>query len=193
MKKVVIEDKKFVFNGFFKVEEAQLSFEKFNGEMSRTVTRLSLERGDAVAVLIHNISTGKLILTNQFRYSAHKNGEGWVIEILAGMAGKDEDPELAAKREIKEELGLEVSSLEHISTFYTSPGGSSERIHLYYSEVSGENAKYSGYGGLISEDEDIKAEEMTLEEALQKVKTGEIMDAKTLVGIYWLANHTPKK
>ncbi len=193
MKKVIIEDKKYVFKGFFKLEEVRLSFEKFNGEMSRTVTRLSLERGDAVAVLIHNTTTGKLIFTNQFRYSAYKNGEGWILEILAGMVGKDEDPIMAAKREIMEEIGLEVSNLEHISTFYTTPGGSSERIHLYYSEVSGEKAKYSSFGGLISEDEDIKAEEMTLEEALQKVKEGEIMDAKTIVGIYWLANRQSGK
>jgi len=193
MKKVIIEDKKYVFNGFFKLEEAHLRFELFNGEMSPVVSRLSLERGDAVAVLVQNTSSGKLIFSNQFRYSAHKNGEGWIIEAIAGMVGKDEDPELAAKRELREELGLDISTLEHISTFYTSPGGSSERIHLYYSEVSGEHAKYTGFGGLISEVEDIKAEEMTLEEALQKIKSGEIMDAKTIVGIYWLVNRLSKK
>ena len=193
MKKVSIENKKNVFNGFFKLEEVQLRFEKFNGEMSPVVKRLSLERGDSIAVLVLNITTRHLILVNQFRYSTYKHGQGWIIETIAGMIDPGETPEEAARREVQEEVGLNISTLEHISTFYLSPGGSSERIHLYYSEVSGENAKYVENGGMISEGEDIKAEEMSLEEALLKVKSGEIMDAKTIAGIYWLENRQLKK
>lgn len=193
MKKVLIKDKKNVFEDFFKLEEAYLRFEKFNGEMSAVVRRLSLERGDSVAILVFNLTTKKLILINQFRYSTYKNGHGWLIETMAGMIDHNETPEDAARREVNEEIGLNISALEFISTFYLSPGGSSERIHLYYSEVSGENAKYEEVGGLISEGEDIKVEEMSLDEALLKIRSGEIVDAKTIIGIYWLENRQLRK
>ena len=193
MKKVSIEQKKYIFEDIFKIEEAHLRFEKFNGEMTDTVRRISLERGDSVAVVILNLTTNKIILVSQFRYPSYNNGQGWLIETIAGMVDPGESPEETARREVEEEIGLNISTLEFISTFYLSPGGSSERIHLFYSEVSGENAKYKGTGGLISEGEDIKAEELSLEEALGKVRSGEIMDAKTIIGIYWLENRLLKK
>ena len=193
MKKVSIEQKKYIFEDIFKIEEAHLRFEKFNGEMTDPVRRISLERGDSVAVVILNLTTNKIILVSQFRYPSYNNGQGWLIETIAGMVDPGESPEETARREVEEEIGLNISTLEFISTFYPSPGGSSERIHLFYSEVSGENAKYKGTGGLISEGEDIKAEELSLEEALGKVRSGEIMDAKTIIGIYWLENRLLKK
>jgi ADP-ribose pyrophosphatase len=193
MKKVSIEQKSNILEDVFKVEEAHLRFEKFNGDMSDVVRRISLERGDSVAVLILNLNTNKIILISQFRYPSYKNGDGWLLETIAGMVDNDETPEEAVRREVREEIGMKISRLEHISTFYPSPGGSSERIYLYYSEVSGESAKYKGTGGIISEGEDIRAEEISLEEALSKVKSGEITDAKTIIGIYWLENRLLKK
>jgi ADP-ribose pyrophosphatase len=83
---------------------------------------------------------------------------------------------------------LDISALEHIATFYPSPGGSSELIFLYYSEVSGVPEGHDNTGGIISEGEDIISLEISLEEALKKIKSGEIMDAKTIIGIYWLEN-----
>ena len=88
--------------------------------------------------------------------------------------------------------GLNITAFEHIATFYPSPGGSSERIFLYYSEVSGEQAKYNSTGGLLREGEDIKVVEFSVTEATAKIQSGEIMDAKTIVGIYWLENRLMK-
>jgi ADP-ribose pyrophosphatase len=193
MKKVQIKKKKAILDDFFKVEEAYLRFEQFDGKMSPLVRRLNLERGNSVAVLVFNKTTGKLILVSQFRYPTYDNEDGWTIEAIAGMVDLGETPEQAARREIEEETGLKISALEHISTFYPSPGGSSEQIHLYYSEVSGKQAKYSATGGLISHGEDIKALELTPAEAMKKIKTGEIVDAKTLIGIYWLENRRLRK
>ncbi len=192
MKKVSIEQKRYIFDDVFKVEEVLLRHEKFNGEMSNELRRISLERGDSVAVLVFNLTTNKIILISQFRYPSYKKGNGWLIETIAGMVDPGEEPEESAGREVQEETGLNISTLEHIATFYPSPGGSSERIHLYYSEVSGEDAKYKRTGGLISEGEDIKAEEFLLEDALSMIKSGEIMDAKTIIGMYWLENRRLK-
>lgn len=193
MKKVLIEKKRYVLDDFFKVEEAYLKFEKSTGEMSSTVRRFSLERGDSVSVLAFNLRTDKLILISQFRYPTYKNGRGWPIEAIAGIIDPGETPEEAARREVQEETGLIISSLEHITTFYPSPGGSSERIFLYYSEVSGESTRNNKPGGLIKEDEDILSLEISLEEALGKIKSGEIMDGKTIIGIYWLENRRIEK
>jgi ADP-ribose pyrophosphatase len=192
MKKVSIEQKRYILNDFFKIEEAQLRFELFNGKMSPLVRRLSLERGDSVAVLVFNQTTDKLILVSQFRYPTYQNQDGWIIEAIAGMVDPGETPEESAQREVQEETGLNIDRFEHITTFYPSPGGSSERIHLFYSEVSGDKAKYQETSGLIGEGEDIKAVEITLTDALERIKSGEIVDAKTIIGIYWLENHQIK-
>jgi nudix-type nucleoside diphosphatase (YffH/AdpP family) len=188
MKKVSIERKRYILDDFFKVEEAYLHFEKFNGEMSPLVRCLSLERGNSISVLVFNRSTETLILISQFRYPTLQNSHGWTIEAIAGMVDPGEAPEQSARREVQEETGLNIETFEPITTFYPSPGGSSEQIYLYYSEVSGEQAKYKETGGLSGSGEDIKVIELTLGEALAKIKTGDIVDAKTIIGIYWLEN-----
>lgn len=188
MKKVVIDRKSFVLDDFFKVEEVHLQYERFNGEMSRPVRRFSLERGNSVAVLVNNLDTQKIILIDQFRYPTYKNGHGWLTEIIAGMIDEGESPEESARKELLEEAGLTISAFEHIFDFYPSPGGSSEIVFLYYAEVSGKSAVYSKTGGLPNHGEDIVSLEFTLEDALNKIRTGEIMDAKTIIAILWLEN-----
>src|SRR5260370_36448091 len=152
MKNVVVEDKKVVFDGFFKIEEATLKYERFDGTMSQTVRRLNLNRGDSVAALILNTDTNKVVLTNQFKYPTYENGDGWIIEIVAGMVDRDENYDDAVRREVLEETGYQVDALTPISTFYVSPGGSSERIILYFVEVRNSDQIGSG-GGVASEAE----------------------------------------
>ena len=143
--------------------------------------------------MVFNLDTQKIILIDQFRYPTYNSGHGWITEVIAGMIDPGESPEESARRELQEESGLTISAIEHICTFYTSPGGSSEQIFLYYAEVSGEFAKYKKSGGLINHGEDITSFEITLEDALNKIKTGEISDAKTIIGIYWLESQQLKK
>ena len=193
MKKVLIEKKRYILDDFFKVEEAYLQFEQFNGKMSPLVRRFSLERGNSVAVLVFNLNNNKLVLINQFRYPTYESGHGWIIEAIAGIIDPGETPEEAARREVNEETGLSISSLEHIATFFPSPGGSSEQIFLFYSEVSGETAIHNNSGGLANEGEDIMSLELSLEDALGKISSGEIIDAKTIIGLYWLENRLMKK
>lgn len=193
MKKVVIDSKKLAFDDFFQVEEAHLRYELFNGEMSRSVRRFSLERGNSVAVLVYNLETHKIILISQFRYPTYKNGHGWLTELIAGMIDPGEKPEESARRELLEEAGLTISTFEHICDFYPSPGGSSEMIFLYYAEVSGKFALYNKTGGLPDHAEDIISFEMTLEDALKSVREGKIIDAKTIAAIFWLENRFLKK
>ena len=193
MKQVRIEQQKFVLDDFFKVEEAHLQYELHSGEMSQTVRRFSLERGNSAAVLVFNLDTQKIIVTDQFRYPTYKNGHGWLTEIVAGMIDEGETPEESVRRELLEEAGLTINTFEPICTFYPSPGGSSELIFLYYAEVSGKYSIYSKTGGLVGHGEDIVSTEIALDEALEKIRNGEIIDAKTIMSMYWLENRLLKK
>jgi nudix-type nucleoside diphosphatase (YffH/AdpP family) len=83
--------------------------------------------------------------------------------------------------------GYKISKLEHISTFYVSPGGSSERIILYYAEID-DSDKIQAGGGLAREHEDIITVELSVTEALEQIHSGQIADAKTILGILWLHN-----
>lgn len=185
MKKVIIENKRRIFDDFFRIDEAHLRYEKFDGRMSPVVRRLNFERGDSVAALIFNTSTRRIILANQFKYPAFEKGPGWITETMAGTVGEGESPESAVRREMLEETGYSPRSLEHVSTFYVSPGGTSERIILYYAEVD-DDCKVGAGGGEAGEDEDIINVEMTLGEAMTQVESGDIADAKTIIGILWL-------
>ncbi len=187
MREVQIEKKKRILDDFFKVDEVHLRYERFDGHMSPLVRRLNFERGDSVAVLIFNPKSQHILLVNQFKYPAYEKGPGWITETVAGMIEKNENHESAARREVEEETGCKVLKLEHISTFYVSPGGSSERIILYYAEVD-ETNKITAGGGVAREDEDIMTVKLSLMEALQQVQSGEIADAKTILGIFWLQN-----
>jgi len=183
--RVDILGKRRVFDGFFKIDEAELRYEKFDGTMSDTVKRLNFERGDSVAAIIVNTDTQSVILTNQFKYPVYDKGPGWITEAVAGMVGPGEDARDALAREILEETGYRITEVTPIATFYVSPGGSSERIILSYVEVHSRDLIQAG-GGVASEHEDIALVELPLDDVERAISDGRIVDAKTLVGLMWL-------
>lgn len=187
MKKVEVKQKKRVFDDFFKIDEAVVRFEQFNGQMSPPVRRLNFERGDAAAVLIFNKDAQNVILVNQFRYPTYEKSGGWLMEIVAGMLDKNEIPAECIRREVMEEIGYQVETLIPISTFYTTPGGSSERIFLYYAEVINSD-RISRGGGAETEHEDIQIVEFSLPDLWKALDSGKIMDAKTIIALLWLKN-----
>ena len=185
-KRVDIIDKHEIFKrAIFRIDEVHLRHERYDGTMSEKLTRLNINRGDSVAAVMHDRDADTIIITEQFRYSTLDKGPGWILEIPAGSVERDEEPADTMRREIKEEIGYDVERLKHISTFYLSPGGTSERILLYYASVS-PRQKTSKGGGLIAEGEDIRIVTMKVSEALRKVETGDIVDAKTIIGLQWL-------
>lgn len=187
MKKVKVQQKKRVFDDFFKIDEAVVRFEQFNGQMSPPVRRLIFERGDAAAVLIFNKETKNVLLINQFRYPTYEKNGGWLMEIVAGMLDKNETPEECIRREVIEEIGYQVERLIPISTFFTTPGGSSERIFLYYAEVTNSD-RISHGGGAETEHEDIQIVKLSLPDLWKALDSGKIMDAKTLIALFWFIN-----
>ena len=190
--KVNVYEKKRVFDAFFKIDEAKLQYERFDGSMTPVLTRLCFERGDSVAAVLFNTEENHVVLVEQFRYPAFEKGPGWITELVAGMIAGDESPEETMRQELLEETGYRAGNLEHIGTFYLSPGGSSERIVLFYAEVT--NADRIGRGGgLPAEGEDIRLVHLSLKEVEQKLSARQIVDAKTIIGLMWLQQHASRR
>jgi len=192
MKKVEIKEKKRIFNDFFKIDEVFLSHERFDGRMSPVMRRLNFERGDSAAAFMWNTENRTAVMTHQFRYPTYEKGPGWITEIVAGVLEKDENPEEAMRREILEETGYETDKIEYINTFYISPGGTSERIILYYAEVAAGD-KVSEGGGVASEHEDIRVIEYTWPQLRALLENREIVDAKTIIASMWFREQRERR
>jgi nudix-type nucleoside diphosphatase (YffH/AdpP family) len=188
MPKVEVLSRRRLFDDFFKVDEAMVRFERFDGTMSEVVRRLVFERGDSAAVLVVHAERRTVCLAQQFRYPAHDKGGGWLADVVAGMIEEGDTPEETARRETLEEAGFEVTAIEPIATFFVSPGGTSERIFLFCAVVT-EGTRRTAGGGVASEHEDIHILEWPIEAFLAKVGAGEIQDAKTLIAGYWLKDN----
>ncbi|MBK5213022.1 MAG: NUDIX hydrolase [Flavobacteriaceae bacterium] len=179
--KYSIKNEEVVFNDHYKIVKANVTYDTFEGKQI-TTKRLAFERGDSVAILLLEKETQSILLTNQFRYPSCKNNDGWMLEIPAGSVEKNEKPEDCIVREVMEELGYKIKKPKHISTFYTSPGASTERVFLFFSEVSQKDKTEKG-GGNESENEDIQLVKIPVSKI--KMKMGELKDAKTILAIQW--------
>jgi ADP-ribose pyrophosphatase len=188
-RRVEIISRSTVFRRFiFHIEEAVLRHERYDGQMSPVLTRLKFERGDSVAILMHDPSDDTVFLTEQFRFPAYnpaKGGGGWIVEIPAGSVDGGESPEATVRREVEEEIGYTLHEVRHISTFFLSPGGTSERILLYYARVNMSQQTGAG-GGKWEEGEDIRVLRMPVAEAIARMTSGELADAKTIIGLQWM-------
>lgn len=179
--KYSISDEKTVFNDHYKIVKAKVTYDTFNGTEIST-KRFAFERGDSVAILLYEKESDSILLTNQFRYPTCKHNEGWVVEIPAGSLEEGEDPVDCVIREVMEELGYNISSPQLINTFYTSPGGSTERLFLFFAEVSPSDKIAKG-GGLDSENEDIQMVKIPVLDI--KNRLSELKDAKTILAMQW--------
>ncbi|UCF20103.1 MAG: NUDIX hydrolase [Gemmatimonadota bacterium] len=184
MERVRILKKERVFKDVFAIDRAVLKFRKHDGSWSPPVRQLCFERGDSVAALLLNRDSGRLVLVNQFRYPTYEKGPGWLTEVVAGGLDEDEMPEDAIVREVYEETGYRVEKLRPVSTFYVSPGGTSERVVLFYGEVDGEAAAGSSFG--TGADEDTRVVEIEISELWESFLAGTLQDAKTIIALLWL-------
>ena len=119
----------------------------------------------------------QILLIRQFRYAA----EGYLYEIPAGRLDQGEDPADCARRELQEETGCTAERVERLTTIYTTPGFTDERIHLFLASglTRGEHKR--------EKDEFMDVETMSLSRALAMIEQGGICDSKTVVGILFAA------
>lgn len=187
--RVEILSRERVFDDFFKIDRIVLRHERFDGSMSQELTRLVFERGDAVAVLPYDRRRRQVLLVRQFRLPAYeREGKGWLWEIVAGTVEVGRDPERVARSELLEEAGYRLAALHHIMTVYPSPGGATERVHLYVAPMEPQDRIAAG-GGLRHSGEDILVRTFDLDDALRMMEGDEIRDAKTVLALQYAALH----
>ena len=125
------------------------------------------------AVIVPVFDDGTIALVKQYRHPAVR----YLLEVPAGTLARGERPETGAARELKEELGLVAARLEKLSEFFVSPGFCEEKMWVYLAtELSeGEQA--------LEDDEILDVVRLPIADALEMITSGEIQDAKTIIGL----------
>jgi ADP-ribose pyrophosphatase len=134
-----------------------------------------VHRGSAVIVPVFD--DGTVALVRQYRHAAGK----YLLEVPAGSLDEGEDPKTGALRELEEEIGYRAAKIEKIAEFFVSPGFLTEKMFVYLATELTETSQN------LEEDELIEIEQLTLDQALGKIRSGEIEDAKTIVGLTFAA------
>jgi len=170
-----IKNREKAYDGYFKIYKLTVE------QQGQTFTREQFDRGHAVAALVYDTRQQEYILTRQYRIGP----EAELVEVVAGMVDANESPEESIKREIEEETGYATDKLQHLYTFYSSPGGTTEKVALYYAEVS---HQHGAGGGNAHENEHIQLIRLSGKEleALQSP------DAKTIIAQQWVRLQSSK-
>ena len=127
--------------------------------------------GSAVIVPVHD--DGTVALVRQYRHPAVR----YLLEVPAGTLNDGERPEAGAARELEEELGLIAEQLEKLSEFFVSPGFLEEKMWVYLATGLSEGKAQP------DEDEVLDVVRLPIGDALEMITSGEIQDAKTIIGL----------
>lgn len=125
----------------------------------------------------------EVLLIKQYRHAA----EGYLYEIPAGRLNQGEAPDVCARRELLEETGCSAAKLTLLTTVYTTPGFTDERIHLFLATglIRGEARR--------ERDEFIEVITLSLSHALEMIERGDIADAKTALGLLLAAGFRARR
>lgn len=176
------------FKGFYELVRYRISHSLFRGGMGTPISRELLIRGHAAAVLPYDPTTDQVLMIEQFRIGALDSAHGpWLIEIVAGLVESGEKPEEVVRREALEEAGCLLKEVTPISEYYSSPGGTTERVSLFVAHMDSRNQ--GGIFGLAEEGEDIRAFLMYADEAIDQMQRGIIDNAMSIIALQWLALH----
>jgi ADP-ribose pyrophosphatase len=143
----------------------------------KTSTRELIKHPGAVAVIALT-ADNKLVMVEQYRKALERT----LIEIPAGKLEPGEEPEKTAIRELEEETGYTCEKMEHVISFYTSPGFADEIVHVFLAK----KLRKLDTKKELDEDEFVELLEVTLEEAEQLIEGRRIYDAKTVFAVQFL-------
>lgn len=150
------------------------------------------DRGNGAVILLYNKIKNSIILIRQFRMPMYLNGyNNFLIEAAAGLLD-NASPEERIIAEAEEETGFKIKTIEKVFEAFMSPGSVTEKLYFYIAEYHDQDRQSAG-GGLADEGEDIEVLEWSFPRAFEAIKTGEIVDGKTIMLIQYLAlNHILK-
>jgi GDP-mannose pyrophosphatase NudK len=183
---IEVIDTQVLSDNWYTLRKVTYRIRKSSGEWE-TQSREAYDRGNGATILLYDSTRGTVILTRQFRLPTYVNGNtsGMLIEACAGLLDRD-NPEECITREVREETGFDIRNARKVFESYMSPGSVTEILHFFVAEYS--RAQKVDNGGGI-EEEDIEVLEMPFAEALAKVSSGEIRDAKTIMLLYYVQIH----
>jgi ADP-ribose pyrophosphatase len=118
----------------------------------------------------------RVLLIRQFRHAA----DGFIWEVPAGRLDPGETPEDCARRELEEETGMRARAIERLTTIYTTPGFTDERIHLFLARGLDGGAQHR------EADEFLELHTLAWSAVMDLVRSGEIQDAKTLTSLLFV-------
>lgn len=186
-----IESRETAWSGRFKVDVVRFRNRRFDGQMSNVRTWELLVRGRAAAVLPYDPHTDQVVMIEQFRLPALAAGVPPVmVEIPAGLCDPGEDPAATVMREAEEEMGLQADLLAPIGDFVLTPGASDERCTLFAGRIKAPAAGPDGlvgYGGLRSENEDIRIWLRPADQVIAEAVAGHYPNSVTTIALLWLA------
>ena len=125
------------------------------------------------AVIVPVFADFTVALVRQYRHAAEK----YLLEIPAGSLEIGESPEAGARRELEEEIGFTAETIEKLTEFYVSPGFLTEKMFLFLATNLTETAQN------LDDDEVISIERFSFPQVFEKIRNGEIEDAKSIVGL----------
>ena len=159
-----------IFHG--KVFDVKVDEIEYNGSGNQSFRQVAVHPGGAVVLPINK--NGKVVLVTQYRYPHNEV----LLELPAGKLEKGEDPFICASRELTEETGYTSDKITKLGKIYTTPGFCDEILHIYLAEnlIAGDHAREEGEEGM-------EIVEMTLEEVEEQIRSGKIVDAKTICGV----------
>lgn len=185
---VEITDVTPVYSGFFKMQQYTFRHKLFAGGWSDDVKREIFERGHAVAVLPYDPARQEFVLIEQVRIGALATSSSpWLIEIIAGIIDKGETKESVCHREAMEEAGIKLAHLTPATSYLSSPGGTTERLHIFVAQTDAATAE--GIHGLEEESEDIRVHRVAEQTALEWLKNGHIDNAASIIALQWFFLH----
>ncbi len=169
MEKTYTTSSKNTFNGkILKIYEDEINLEH-NGNITREYVK------HIGAATILPVINNKIFFVKQYRHPIEQH----LLELPAGTLNRGEDPKLCAIREVEEEIGYKAKDIQFMFKTSVAPGYSSEIIYVYLAtdlEKTQQN---------LDADEFLEIESYTLEEALQFIKDGTIIDAKTISALLY--------
>ncbi len=185
---VVVIKEETVWNGFFKMYDIRLKHKLFAGGWSGEISRELFHRGQAAACVIYDPRRDLIGLIDQFRVGALDSEHGpWCLEVVAGMLEHGETPEELILRELEEEAGVKNPELIPITSYYSTPGGCSEKINLFCALC--DLGDSGGIHGLDSEDEDIFLHIFPATAVFDVMLRSRMNNAATLIALQWLQIH----
>ncbi len=183
--RVRIVESRVLSDDWYLLKKTTFDFLRRDGVWQRQ-SRETYDRGDGATILLFNRQAKTVILTRQFRFPVFVNGhDGMLIEAAAGLLD-DASPEARIRAEAEEETGYFVQNVEKVFEAYMSPGSVTEKLHFFVGEYQAADRINEG-GGVAAEGEDLEVIELPLTQALQAIRQGAIVDAKTIMLLQFVA------